>query len=72
MLITTGRVNGGSIEVEDGIFPEGAIVTILASENNEVFELDAEDEARLLATVAEANRGDFIDTSAVLEQIRKS
>jgi hypothetical protein len=72
MLITTGRVNGGSIEVEDGIFPEGAIVTILASKNNEVFELDAEDEARLLATVAEANRGDFIDTSAVLEQIRKS
>jgi hypothetical protein len=72
MLITTGKVNGGAIEVEAGILPEGATVTILAPENNEIFELGAQDEAALLEAVAEAKRGDAVSASEVLDQIRKS
>jgi hypothetical protein len=72
MLITTGKVSGGSIEVEAGSLPEGAKVTILAPEDNEVFQLGSEEEARLLEAVAEAERGEVVDAAAVLEKIRKS
>jgi len=72
MLITTGRVSGGLIELETGNLPEGARVTILAPENGEVFELSPDDEAKLLDAVAEAERGETIPASELLEQIRKS
>jgi len=72
MLVTTGKVNGGAIEVEPGSLPEGATVTILASEDNEVFQLSPEDEARLLNAVAEAERGDVVSASELFKQIRKS
>ena len=72
MLITTGKVNGGAIEVEPGSLPEGARVTILASEENEVFQLGSEDEARMLEAIAEAERGEVVSASSVLEEIRKS
>ncbi len=72
MIITTGKVNGGSIEVEAGTLPEGASVTILAPEDGELFELDNDNEARLLAAIDEAERGDVINAKKVLEQIRRS
>ena len=72
MLITTGKVSGGAIEVEAGSLPEGATVTILAPEDNEVFQLGSEDEAMLLEAVAEAQRGDVVSATEVLNQIRKS
>ena len=72
MLVTTGKVSGGAIEVEPGSLPEGATVTILASEDNEVFQLSPEDEARLLNAVAEAERGDVVSASELFKQIRKS
>jgi hypothetical protein len=72
MLITTGKVSGGTIQVEAGSLPEGAKVTILAPEDNEIFQLDSEDEARLLEAVAEAERGEVISAPIVLEEVRKS
>lgn len=72
MLITTGKVSGGAIEVEAGCLPEGAKVTILALEDNEVFQLSSEDEARLLEAVAEAERGEVIGAAELFEEIRKS
>jgi len=53
-------------------YPEAARVTILASEENEVFQLGSEDEAIMLEAVAEVERGEVISASKVLEQIRKS
>jgi len=72
MLITTGKVSGDTIEVEPGSLPEGTTVTILAPEENEVFQLGTEDEARLLEAVAEAQRGEVVSATEVLNQIRKS
>ncbi len=71
MLITTGKVSGGAIEVEAGSLPEGAKVTILAPENGEVFEVSPDDEAKLLAAIAEVERGELVTASEVLEEIRK-
>jgi hypothetical protein len=61
MLITTGKVIGGLIEIESGSLPEGATVTILAPENGEAFEIDPDGEAKLLAAIDEAERGEVID-----------
>jgi len=68
MLITTGRVKGGAIEVEAGTLPEGVRVTILAPEDNEVFQLGADVETRLLEAVAEAERGEVVRLSVMLEE----
>ena len=72
MLVTTGKVTGGAIEVEAGSLPEGATVTILATEDGEVFELNSSDEAMILAAIAEAERGEVINASDVLRQISNS
>jgi len=72
MLVTTGKVSGGAIEVEAGSLPEGATVTILAAEDGEVFELNPSDEAMILAAIAEAERGEVSDASEVLREISNS
>ena len=72
MLIATGKVHDGTIEVEDKSLPEGAKVTVLAPEGDETFELGPEDEARLLAAITEAERGETVSASQVLQQLRKT
>ncbi|HEV7796780.1 MAG TPA: hypothetical protein VGO73_01395 [Pyrinomonadaceae bacterium] len=58
MLITTGQVQNGAIEVDHNSLLEGAKFTILVHEDDETFKLSADEEANLLAAVAEAERGD--------------
>lgn len=71
MLITSGRVKGGRIELAGETLPEGTTVTILAPENGETFAATPEEEARLLATIAEVERGDVVEASQLLDQISK-
>jgi hypothetical protein len=71
MIITTGRVHSGKIELDDEALPEGTKVTVLASEGEETFELGAEDEAALLAAIAEAERGENVSAAEVLQKIRR-
>ncbi len=72
MLITTGKVFGGMIKVDAKSLSEGAIVTVLATEGDETFELLPGEEAKLLAAITEAERGETASASHVLEQIRRS
>lgn len=69
MKVTTGKVESGRIVVEGESLAEGAIVTVLAPEDGEVFELSAGDEAALLASVEEAERGDVIDGDVFLREL---
>jgi hypothetical protein len=71
MLITTGRVNGSVIEIEGDNLPDGAKVTILAPENEETFEVSPQEEVALLAAIAEAQRGETLKASTIIEQISK-
>jgi hypothetical protein len=57
MLITTGKVQDGTIQLEGESLPEGAIVTVLTHEGDETFELNPEQEAELLAAIGVAERG---------------
>jgi len=72
MLITTAKVNNGVIQIDSKDLPEGTIVTVLAHEGDETFELDAAQESELLAAIAEAERGDLVSASELLAQIRRS
>ena len=71
MLITTGRVKGGRIELASETLPEGTTVTVLAPENGETFAATPEEEARLLGAIAEVERGDVVEASELLDQISK-
>ncbi len=41
MIITTGKVQNGVIQLDAQNLPDGATVTVLAHEGDESFELDA-------------------------------
>lgn len=70
MVITSGRVVEGKIVVEGEPLPEGASVTVLTRERDEVFVLDAEAEAELLESIAEGDRGETIPAEDVLRALR--
>jgi hypothetical protein len=72
MLITTGKVNNGVIQIDGKDLPDGTIVTLLAQEGDETFELDPAQEADLLTAIAEAERGQLISASELLQKIRHS
>ena len=72
MLITSGKVQDGTIRLEGENLPEGAIVTVLTHEGDETFELNSEQEAQLLAAIGEAERREVINASELLQQIRSS
>lgn len=72
MLIATGKVLGGTIKGDAENLPEGTLVTVLVPEGDETFELAPQEEAKLLAAIAEADRGDTTTAPQVLNQIRRS
>lgn len=72
MLITTGKVNDGKIQLDTSGLPDGTTVTVLAHEGDETFQLNAAEEAELAASIAEAERGELVSASEVLQQIRNS
>jgi hypothetical protein len=71
MLIATGVVRHGAVEVEPGVLPEGARATVLIPEGDETFEASPEEEAMLVAALAEADHGETVPVSEVLELLRK-
>ena len=72
MRVTSGKVVSGQIIVEGEPLPEGVLVTVLARDPDETFELDAAAEAELLLSLAEADRGELIPAEDVLRVFRDS
>ena len=70
MQLATGTVIGGKVVFEGEPLAEGAVVTILAREAGETFEVPPELEAELLASIAEADRGDTIIADALVARLR--
>jgi hypothetical protein len=66
MRITSGRVVAGKILVEGEPLPEGSVVTVLARDADETFELDPVAEEELLESIAEADRGDTVTAEQVI------
>ena len=68
MRITKGKVVNGHIEIEDETLDEGSSVTVLVSEES-TFTLTNQEEAALLDSIAEADRGDLLDAKDVLQRL---
>jgi len=71
MRIASGKVVSGKVVMDGAPFEEGAEVTVIAPENADTFELSPEDEAELLARLAEADRGKFVEGDEVLAKLGK-
>lgn len=71
MKIATGKVVGGKVVVDGASLDEGASVTVLAQDGESGFTLSAEDEAELLLSIAEADRGETISGEEVLAKLAR-
>jgi hypothetical protein len=72
MKVATGRVVGGKVVLEGEPLAEGSVVTVVASEDDETFEVSPEDERALLEAIAQADRGQVISWEELREQLRRS
>jgi len=71
MRVATGRVVDGKVEVEGAPFQEGSSVTVLARDGEGGFTLTAEEEAELLLSIEEADRGETVSGEEVLEKLAR-
>jgi len=71
MKVMTGKVVGGRVVIEGVALDEGTSVTVLARDDDEGFTLSAEEEAELLLSIAEADRGETISGEEVLERLAR-
>ena len=71
MQLATGTVVGGKVIVEGETLPEGAVVTILAREADESFEVPVELVAELQESFAQADRGETISAGEMLDRLRR-
>jgi len=69
MKIATGKVVEGKVVVEGVTLEEGSVVTVLTREAEGTFELTPEEEAELLLSIAEADRGETVSGEEVLESL---
>jgi len=61
----------GRVELMDAELPEGASVTVLLQEGDEMFVADAETEAMLLESIAQCDRGQTRPLEQTLAELRR-
>lgn len=71
MKVATGRVVEGKVVLEGEPLPEGSVVTVVARDDEETFEVSPEDEKALLAAIAQAERGEVVSWDELQEQLRR-
>ncbi|HYC87700.1 MAG TPA: hypothetical protein VEO54_00690 [Thermoanaerobaculia bacterium] len=73
MKIATGTVTPhGTIVVEGQPFSEGERVTVLSHGTDEPFRVSSEEKRLLLESIAQADRGEFVDADDLLAELDKS
>jgi len=70
--IATGTVMDGRIVVEGRPFSEGEQVTILGHDESETFRVSLEEKHMLLESIAQADRGEFVDADELLAELDES
>jgi len=70
MQLTTGTVVAGQIVVEGEPFADGTVVTILAREADENFDVPPELELDLLESIAQADQGQTFPADELLRRLR--
>ena len=72
MQLATGMVIGGEIVGVGEPLPEGTVVTMLAREVDEAFEVPAEMDVELLESIAQADGAETISADEVLQRLRRA
>ena len=72
MKIATGTVAHGTIVVDGDPFAEGEKVTVLSREAGELFRVSPEEKRVLLESIAQADRGEFVDADELFAQLDES
>jgi hypothetical protein len=70
MKVATGKVVGGKVVLDGADFAEGATVTVLAREDDELFEASPELENALLQAIEQAQRGDAVAGETLVSALR--
>lgn len=68
MKVATGRIVGGKVVLEGEPLAEGSVVTVVAREDDETFDVSPEEERALLEAIAQADRGQVISWEELREQ----
>jgi hypothetical protein len=71
MKVTTGKVIGGKVILEGEPLAEGSVVTVVAREDDETFEVSPEEEKALLAAITQAERGEVVSWEELRERLRR-
>jgi hypothetical protein len=71
MRVATGKIVSGKVVLEGEPFEEGATVAVIAADDSESFELTPEQEAELLESIDEADRGELVDAKVVLRSLKR-
>ena len=72
MRIETGRVVRGKIEIDGEPLDEGAVVTVIAVDDDASVHLRPEDEDELLLAIAEIDSGQTISGEQLLDGLRRT
>lgn len=72
MKIATGTVMDGKIVVEGQPFSEGEKVTVLSVGEEQSFRVTPEEKRLLLASIAQAERGELVDADKLLNELDES
>ena len=72
MKVATGRVVGGKVVLEGEPLAEGSVVTVVARDDEETFDVSPEEERALLEAIAQADRGQVVSWEELREQLRRS
>jgi hypothetical protein len=70
--IATGTVMHGQIVVEGQPFSEGEKVTILGHDESGSFRVSPDEKRLLLESLAQADRGEFVDADELLAELDES
>lgn len=71
MKVATGKVVGGKVVLEGEPLAEGSVVTVVAREDDETFDVSPDEEKALLAAIAQAERGELVSWEELREQLRR-
>jgi hypothetical protein len=70
--IATGTVTRGTVVIDGQAFAEGERVTVISYDEGEPFQVTAEEKRLLLASMAQADAGEFVDAEQLLSDIDES
>jgi hypothetical protein len=71
MKIAIGKIVDGKVVLEGEPLAEGSVVTVVAREGDETFDVSPEEERALLAAIAQAERGEVVSWERLREQLRR-